>query len=146
MAYLVLGVHFYKKRSSIEIHSMKVLCQTWGMMAFRYCPYWNPETPKRILGFNPMELDFGGCQQLVRLGLLLCFPKKTKKETNPWFCVSIPLGFLLSCQSINQSINLKKETNGTTKKIEWTELIKFLWQNLHHSYSSRFIVNLKVKG
>jgi hypothetical protein len=25
-------------------------------------------------------------------------------------------------------------------------LIKFLWQNLHHSYSSRFIVNLKVKG
>jgi hypothetical protein len=69
---------FLKIRSSIEIHSMKILCQTSGVMALRY-----PETPKRILGFNPMELDFEGCQQLVRLGLLLCFPKKTNKQTNP---------------------------------------------------------------
>lgn len=74
---------FKKISSSIEIHSMKILCQTSGVKAFRYSPFWNPETPKKILGFNPMELDFEGCQQIVRLGLLLCFPKKNNKQTNP---------------------------------------------------------------
>jgi len=83
-------------------------------MAFRYGPFWNSKIPKNILGFNPMELDFGGCQQLVRLGLLLYFPKK--KQTHD-LCVPFHwVLFSVANQSINQSIlrstfNLIEERN-----------------------------------
>jgi hypothetical protein len=96
---------FKKIRPSIEIHSMKFLCQTSEvMMAFRYSPFWNPETPKKILGFNPMELDFEGCPQLVRLGLLLCFPQKKKQTNKPMILCVHFIGFY-SKLPINQSIN-----------------------------------------
>jgi hypothetical protein len=97
---------------------MKQVCETSVVMAFKYGPFWNSKTPNKILGFNPMELDFGGCQQLVRLGLLLCFPEK--KQTNkPMILCVCPFHWVLfsvANQSINQSIlrstfNLIEERN-----------------------------------
>ncbi len=96
---------FLKNRSSVKIHSMKQVCETSVVTAFRCGPFWNSKIPKNILGFNPMELDFGGCQQLVRLGLLLYFPKK--KQTHD-LCVPFHwVLFSVANQSINQSINFK---------------------------------------